>query len=61
MEGPARGLCEGQQDGVGAYVMAHLRYKQLYFLGMAYAMVRHHRTLAASFFSCVCWTREWEG
>jgi len=41
METDARKLCEGgaQRAGVGAYVLAHVRYKQLYFLGMAYALI----------------------
>ena len=44
METLARGLCgdrAGRASGrVGAYVMAHLRFKQLYFAALAYAMVR---------------------
>jgi len=48
MEPAARGLCDGQKkEGVGAYVMAHLRYKQLYFMGLAYAMVGLDRITSA--------------
>jgi hypothetical protein len=48
MEPAARGLCDGsKREGVGAYVMAHLRYKQLYFMGMAYAMVGLDRITSA--------------
>jgi hypothetical protein len=58
METSARGLLSGggssgggapqpQRDGVGAYVLAHVRYKQLYFLGMAYALVGLERVQSA--------------
>jgi hypothetical protein len=39
MDAKAKVLCGEQKQGVGAYFLAHIRYKTLFFLGMAYTMV----------------------
>lgn len=39
MDSKAKVLCGDQKEGVGAYFLAHIRYKTLFFLAMAYSMV----------------------
>ena len=39
MDAKAKVLCGEQKEGVGAYFLAHIRYKTLFFLAMAYSMV----------------------